>query len=256
LASRIFQIQSYLSYWLNAVDEHSLHSPFFFEFYRDVVKAKPRTIALAESLRSKLLKDERIISVNDRGSRGGTFQTKISQIAGTSLSHAKFSSIYNRIISRFNHKTVVELGTSLGINTLYLAEKRDSNVVTFEGADAISDLADLTFQFANASNIELIRGDIGMTLPGFLQKMRKVDFALIDANHTQAATRKYFELLLPRIHNQSVIVIDDIHYSNDMTCVWAEIRTHKLVHGSADLFKCGILFFDPSLNKQHVILQH
>jgi hypothetical protein len=27
-----------------------------------------------------------------------------------------------------------------------------------------------------------------------------------------------------------------------------------LVYGSIDLYRCGILFFDPALNKQHFIL--
>jgi predicted O-methyltransferase YrrM len=232
-----------------------LHSPFFFEFYSKIVKAKSKPVAAAESLRKKLLQDHRTISVNDMGSKAGVYQTKISAIAESSLSTSEFSSFYHRIINRFNCKTVIELGASLGINTLYLADKNDTNVHTLEGADEVCDLAELTFQFANARNIELIKGDIANTLPGLLQKVRKFDFALIDANHTYPATMKYFEQLLPRIHDKSVIVIDDIHYSAAMNEAWNEIRKHKLVYGSADLYRCGVLFFDPSLNKQHVILQ-
>jgi predicted O-methyltransferase YrrM len=150
---------------------------------------------------------------------------------------------------------VIELGTSLGINTLYLAQHKNSKVTTFEGSDEIATLAEITFDFAHAANIKVIRGNIDKTLPDFLQTIRKVDFALIDANHTYEATLRYFNLLLPRIHEKSVVVIDDIHYSPGMEKAWNEICASKLVHSAADLYRAGILFFDPSLNKQRVILQ-
>jgi hypothetical protein len=58
-----------------------------------------------------------------------------------------------------------------------------------------------------------------------------------------------------KVHPNSIIIIDDIHYSPEMAAAWKVIKNHRLVYASADLFRCGIVFFDPSLNKQHVILQ-
>jgi predicted O-methyltransferase YrrM len=255
LTSKLFQIKSYFRYWLNAVDEHSLHSPFFFELYATHIKGKPAVLSIAESLRKKLLNDDRIISIVDLGSRSGTYQKEISSIAATSLSPPWVSSLYQKIISIYDHKNIIELGTSLGINTVYLAQKKDAVVTTFEGADEVGDLAELTLEFANALNVELIRGNIDDTLGTAIQRLRKIDFVLMDANHTYEATVRYFHQLLPRLHEKSVVVIDDIHSSAGMEQAWKEIKGNKLIYGSADLYRCGILFFDPSLNKQHVILQ-
>jgi predicted O-methyltransferase YrrM len=194
--------------------------------------------------------------VNDLGSKAEADKVRqVSAIARSSLSSQKFSSLYHRMIARYDHPTVVELGTSFGINTLYLAAKEDSRVTTFEGSEEVAGIADLTFAFAGAKNIKIIRGNINSTLPTFLQTIRKFDFAFIDANHTYEATVKYFTLLLTRLHEKSVIVIDDIHYSAAMEKAWKEIKANKLVYGSLDLYRAGIVFFDPSLNKQHVILQ-
>jgi predicted O-methyltransferase YrrM len=238
------------------VDEHSLHSPFFFDFYAGVVKGKMNTLENIEALRKKLLADNREIEVKDLGSgASGQRLRKVSSIAKTSLSSAKFSALYNRIIARYDHSTILELGTSLGINTLYLANKKKSKVITFEGSDEIASLAEITFEFAGASNIKLVKGNIDSTLPDILQSIRKIDFVFMDANHTYEATLKYFNWLLSCIHEKTVIVIDDIHYNSGMEKAWNEIRASQRVHSSADLFKAGILFFDPSLNKQHVILQ-
>jgi hypothetical protein len=57
------------------------------------------------------------------------------------------------------------------------------------------------------------------------------------------------------MHYKSALIIDDIHQSPEMEKAWKEIQQHALVYGSIDLYRCGIVFFDPSLNKQHVVLQ-
>jgi predicted O-methyltransferase YrrM len=147
------------------------------------------------------------------------------------------------------------LGTSLGINTLYLAQKKNAKVFTFEGSETIAEIAQDTFAFASAKNIELIKGNIDSTLYSNLSRMPKADLVFMDANHQYAPTLKYFQSLLMKIHHESIIILDDIHSSPGMEKAWKEIRQHDLVYTSIDLYRCGILFFDPSLTKQHVVLQ-
>lgn len=256
MISKTFQIRSYLNYWLDAVNQHSLHSPFLFDFYTGIVKGTSPDFSAIEALREKLLKDERSIVVEDLGSKGPVNEVRrISSIAKTSLSEPRFSAMFHRIIERYDHKTIIELGTSLGINTLYLAQKKNARVFTFEGAREIASVASITFDFGGTKNVQLLQGNIDATLPNFLLTIRKADFVLMDANHTYEATMRYFNLILPKTHEKTVVVIDDIHSSPGMEKAWKEIIGNKLVHSSADLFRCGVLFFDPSLNKQHAILQ-
>jgi predicted O-methyltransferase YrrM len=255
VADKIFQIKSYFTYWLDAVDEHSLHSPFFFDLYTKIIKPRGEEYPAAEALRKNLLSDTRTIDVQDLGS-GHNKESKrqVSDIANKSISPSYLSALYARLIDHFQAETIVELGTSFGINTLYLAMHPKARVYTFEGSSSIASIARLSFEFAQVKSIHLVEGDIGSTLP-YQQSLRKVDFALLDANHRYEPTLRYFELLLPKTHPQTVMVIDDIHYSTEMENAWNELKNHKLVYASADLYRCGILFFDPSLNKQHVILQ-
>ena len=109
------------------------------------------------------------------------------------------------------------------------------------------------FEYFDQKNIHLIEGNISSTFPEFLQDPAKVNFALMDANHQYAPTMKYFSLLMRRLDENSVVVVDDIHWSAEMETAWGELLLHPLVYGSVDLFRCGILFFDPSLNRQHFI---
>lgn len=253
-----FQLKTFLSYWLDAVDEHSLHSPFLFDLYTKVIRIETDGISEIENLRSQLLQDQREIQVEDFGNGSKHLKTqnrKISDIAKTSLSEVKFSQLYLRIANHIKAKNIIELGTSLGINTLYLAKKTDSKIFTFEGSREIAEIADISFEFGGAKNVELIKGNIDTTLYSNLSRMPKADFVFMDANHQYEATKKYFGWLLMKIHHSSVMIVDDIHDNPGMEKAWREIKNHDLVYVSIDLFRCGILFFDPSLTKQHVVLQ-
>jgi predicted O-methyltransferase YrrM len=255
--SAFFKIKTYLNYWLDAVDEHSLHAPFLFDFYTHTIKGETGELGEIENLRKKLLKDERTIQVTDYGKgskHGSRAERKISDIAETSLSPSRYSALYHRIVQQRKPKTVVELGTSFGINTLYLAQNPGSKVYTFEGCPSIADIAELSFEFAGAKNIELIRGNLDNTLYTALSRIPKIDLAFMDANHRFEPTLRYFNLILPKTHHKSLILADDIHDSPEMEQAWKEMKKHPLVYVSIDLYRCGILFLDPSLNKQHVVV--
>lgn len=213
----------------------------------------------AENIRQTLLADRRSIAAADIGAASSVLsghQRSIRDIARTSTSPVKYSKLYARIIKAFHCREVVELGTSFGINTLYLARYNQGTVHTFEGVNAIADIAQANFDAAGATDIQLVRGNIDHTLPRFLEDVKSIDFALLDANHRLIPTQQYFEALAMKVHSRSVMVIDDIHHSADMAGAWKAIQQHPLVYATADLFRCGLVFFDPSLNKQHVVLQY
>ncbi|MEO7991775.1 MAG: SAM-dependent methyltransferase, partial [Chryseolinea sp.] len=79
--------------------------------------------------------------------------------------------------------------------------------------------------------------------------------AFMDANHRYEPTLRYFNILIQKMNDRGILIVDDIHYSTEMDRAWNELKQHVRVHASADLYRCGILFFDPSLNNQHVVLQ-
>jgi precorrin-6B methylase 2 len=256
--STLFHAKAYLNYWLDAVDEHSMHSPFLFDLYNNVINKEAQPILEIENLRSKLLKDDRMIEVADLGAGSKFFKgnnRKISEIAQVSLSSYPFSALYSRLAGYLQAKTIVELGTCFGINTLYLAKQPQSKVYTFEGSDSVADIAELSFEFMSARNIQLIRGNLDKTLYSWMSQIPKIDLAFMDANHRYEPTLRYFKTLLAKAHHKSIFVLDDIHHSAEMEKAWNEIRNHELVYLSADLFRCGLLFFDPSLVKQHIVMQ-
>lgn len=256
---KLHNIRSYLSYWLNQVDEHSIHSPFFFDFYKNVIKVsrKAQANTAIEKLRNSLLTNDSVIEIEDfgAGSRLNSHNNRsIAEVAKNSLSTQAVSKLYQHIIRYNDARYIAELGTSLGLNTLYLAEKNDAKIFSFEGSKTLANIALTHFELFEKRNIHLIEGNMDSTLPEFLQSTEKINFALIDANHRYEPTLRYFNLLVRRFNEKSILVVDDIHWSEEMERAWEELYKHKLVYGSIDLYRCGILFFDPALNKQHFVL--
>lgn len=260
MSATFFQLKSFFNYWLDAVNEHSLHSPFLFNFYNNVLKNEPRQpeVEALAAVKKKLRHDHRTIHVTDLGAGSLKLKTnerKISDIANISTTPEKYSALYARIISYFQCKHILELGTSLGVNTLYLSKANpEGSIVTFEGCPEISKVARQIFEENAVKNVRLIEGDISETLPAYLSKSIDLDFALIDANHRFAPTMQYVEWLMQKVHAQTVLAVDDIHYSADMERAWEAIQQHPSVHTTIDLYRCGLVFFDPSLTKQNVVL--
>jgi predicted O-methyltransferase YrrM len=260
-SQKLFQVRSFITYWLDAVDEHSLHSPFLFNFYTNVLK-KNATDSLADPLnlvRQNYEQDGRSVSITDFGAGSVTLKTperKISDIARLSATPEKYSKLYSRIIKQHGCKQIVELGTSLGITTTYLAgANNDVEVVTFEGSPELAMIARSLFQDRGLTNIKVIEGNIDNTLLPYVSAVKRVDFVLMDANHRYDATLKYFEWLLMKVHDLSIIVMDDIHYSSEMEEAWHQVQTHERVFTTIDLYRCGLIFFNPSLTRQNVVLE-
>jgi predicted O-methyltransferase YrrM len=258
---KLFQLKTFITYWLDAVEAYSLHSPFIFDFYTHVVKSKKddNEFLSLKQIRKQLASDHRMLDVVDLGAGSQHLKNskrKISDIAATSIAPEKLSLLYARLIRHYKCKNILELGTSLGINTLYLAHATESaQVTTFEGSPSIAVIAQELFDKNSPTMINLVKGNINETLPVNLATSKDIDFALIDANHRFEPTLHYFDLLCAKSHHQTIIVVDDIHYSTEMSEAWREIQQRELVFCTVDLYRCGIVFLDPSLNKQNFVLQ-
>ena len=181
---------------------------------------------------------------------------KISSIAKNSLKPARQAQLLFRLINYFGYRNLLELGTSLGITSSYLA-KTDSRakLITLEGCANTAGLAQKTFEKLNINNAELMVGDFNQTLPQALEKFDKLDFIFFDGNHTKAATLGYFEHCLTKVHNETLLVFDDIYLNCDMEAAWEEIKKHPQVRITLNLFHVGLVFFRKELSRQHFKLR-
>lgn len=259
---RIIELtKKYIYHILAAKNEHSIHSPFLFKLYTQVLVAPKKYYAFQDlvTLREDLQKNHQTLKVNDLGT--GSHRTvsdlrKVSQIARHSSIPTKQGELLFRLLNYLEPKVIFELGTSLGMGTLYMQLAfKNAQVFTFEGAENIVNIAKDNFKQFEVSPT-IIEGDIDATLPIAITKVEQIDFAYIDANHNYEATMNYFKLLLQKMHEDSVVFIDDIRWSKEMENAWKEIINMEIVTLSLDFFNFGIVFFRKKQPKQHFHLNY
>lgn len=254
-------IKSLLRYLLAARNEHGLHSPFLYDLYRRTIRANDRknsVYAPIQSLRRDLRNSRQVIRVTDFGTGSGQYARSVGDIARRSLKADKFGRLLYRLIRRFEARTVLDLGTSLGITTAYLAKAANENggrVVTFEGCPETAAVAGETFGRLECQNVQQVVGNLDQTLAPALADLGAVDLVFFDANHRYDPTIQYFIQCLDHIHNDSVFIFDDIHWSPDMERAWNAIKTHPSVTVTVDLFHVGLVFFRREQPKQDFILR-
>lgn len=257
--AKLYQIRSYFHYWLNAVDKYSLQAPYVYAFYNEVIrnKADHPDFRKIEGIRNDLIESIQMIPVVDYGAGSQISRNKaraVREIAAKGITKEKYSQLLYRLCNKLQARNIVELGTSLGINTLYLSTDKNAKVSTFEGSPALIDIAQNVFKALDRKNIEIIEGNIDKVLTGFIEQSGPIDVAFIDANHRFTPTLNYFKMLLTKAHGSSCFIFDDIHWSKDMERAWEEIKKDPHVSLSIDLYQVGLVFFNPDLRKQHYVI--
>jgi predicted O-methyltransferase YrrM len=253
----VHSVLSYIWHWLAAVNQHSLHSPFLFNFYTNTLKRKAISEGFdaIEQIRSQLINSKEKITVEQFGADSkvnNELVRPVAAIAKQGITSASISKLLFNIINDFECKSIIELGTSFGINSMYMATNAQARLYSLEGCKNTAKLAQKNFDKLDYSNIELIIGNIDETLPKFIHDNTvKIDFVFMDANHKLRPTINYFEQIIKLCHEQSIIIIDDIYWSGEMTKAWEILRDHQQVTTSVDLYDLGILFLRPELEKTH-----
>lgn len=248
----------YWRYYWRAKTRYQVHSPFVFDFVEKVLEDNRHFYAFdkLDNLRSRLLQDERSLKVKDLGAGSKQLKSnerRVQEIAKTALSTPFYNRLLYRIIQYYRPKTLVELGTSLGLSSLYLAKGNpQGRLYTIEGCPKTAAIALEQFQRLGADNIEPLLGSFDAVLPGLINGLQQIDFVFFDGNHRKEPTLNYFEQCLALAHANSIFVFDDIHWSEEMQEAWEAIKAHPKVRLSIDLFEVGLVFFrKQQLEKEH-----
>lgn len=258
----IHQAKSFIKFMRLSKNKHGVHSPFVYNLITKCFNDKtvyPEYSTL-KRYRKVLKKDFSVIEMVDFGQGSRVFNgpaRKVSTITKKAGMKKKRQKLLFRLGSYFLSENILELGTSLGLGTIALSlSNQYASVNTVEGCPNTAAKAQRYFQQFHLKNIEIHQ----TTFKEFLRSSQSVeskqyDLILVDGDHNGKRTLEYFNTLVEKVHNDSVIIFDDIYWSKDMTQAWQKIIAHEKVTVSIDTFQWGLVFFRKEQPKQHFLIR-
>jgi predicted O-methyltransferase YrrM len=251
---------AFITHRVKCQSAHDIHSPFVFGLITDTLSPQRffDVFSEIENERTSFLNNHSLLEVLDfgAGSRtGSNRQRRISEIAAHALQPPSSAQLIFRLVNYLQPATILELGTSLGITTAYMASAcKSARLISIEGAESVAACARQVADRLGLKNVCILSGSFEDQLPGVLNDARKVDFALVDGNHRYEPTMRYFTQIMDHVSSGACLIFDDIHWSAEMEKAWNEIVSDRRVSLSIDFFDFGIIFLDPRFTKERLML--
>jgi len=111
----------------------------------------------------------------------------------------------NSLVKKYKPKSILEIETSNGYSTLWLAKDTKAKVTTIEIDPEKVKLAKQNFKKAKLKNIKIIQGDVIKQIPKLKSKF---DFIFIDARKRDYIN--YIKLIKPKLNKNAIITADNI----------------------------------------------
>lgn len=196
------------------------------------------------AIRRRYFGDDRTVSSLNDGTPGpwdeGTLDAAASASAPVEQGRLLF-----QLVRAFHPDRVLELGTNIGISACYLGlglrYGSCGRLITVEASGARLQLARQILDEVGLTDVEAIEGYFDQVLPDLLDRLGTVELAFLDGNHQLDATMRYFHLLRPHMPSGSLMILDDIRWSEDMLDAWGRVSSSPEVSAVADLGRTGLL---------------
>ena len=161
---------------------------------------------------------------------------------------SEYSQTYLEMLFRFVYaikpKTVVELGTSIGLTTAYLATPdSEATIYTEEQNKEWTDFASMNFKKIGVKNIVQTNGDVW-------SRAESCDFLYISKSYPTEKILEAFQSAIAKKTNSFVAVISDICRSDERISVWEKMKREPSVRVSLEMHHYGLLFFDEKLQRE------
>lgn len=261
MLNEIFRLSDYFQYLLTARTRHGIHSPFVYSFTEQVINNKVRSpyFDIIETTRRKMIKSDVVIDFVDLGVGNKSGKRRVSEIASSTAKTAKYGRFLFRLLAAAQPRFNIELGTGTGIAAMYQAAalSPDRPLHTIEGSPKLAEIASYNAQQCGLeAQMVFHQGSFETLLPALLETLPVLDYAFVDGNHGLEPTLAYFEQLMARSHENTILVFDDINWSEDMKRAWSVIKNDSRVSISIDIFALGIVFLRTGQEKEHFTIRY
>ena len=253
----IWRIRKYIQhlFYLRHRKGHGIHSPYLFEFVNKIVfngacfAVPPEIIQTHRELR----KDRTLIPEVKLGAASHIYSTGERSV-GSFVRHSSVSEKYGALLYRiscwFEPEVIIELGSGLGISTLYLASGSPGVPLhSIEGNPHRASFAKKVVAGLKLEMLNIHQGEMDEELDKMIPQMKGRFVAFVDGNHRYEPTIAYLKRLIDAAGEEALIVMDDIHWSKEMFMAWEELKSWPESRVSVDLHQMGIILLRRDLSK-------
>lgn len=247
--------RNYLQYYFRAKNYYRVHSPVVYEFASTILEDNRNFYAFPSlrALQKSLQKDQRSIALRSNQKGYAPAITTLQQIENQYYIPCYYHEILFRTIHFYKPHFILELGTSLGITTMYAAAAAiNRNIYTIEQEPSIANAAKQHFNLLRFNNIENIVEDYEKIIDNELLIGKKIDCLILSLQValSEDLLKKYME----QLHESSLLIITGIAKASKQE-MWRFIQQHKKVTLTIDLYNLGIAFCNTDiLEAQHLLL--
>jgi predicted O-methyltransferase YrrM len=256
--NEFLRFKYFLNYQWRAKTKYYLHSPFVYQFYLNVLEGgDDEQLLQIHHLRKELHSDNTLVKITDLGTGHDTSKT-ISAIESKVAVRKKYGRLLYRLVKYFKPHQILELGTSIGLSSSYMAMANEhANITSMEGAGSFIEIAKKNYVTLGIGNVTNLEGNFDVLLPEFLKNQTALGLVFFDGNHKKEATLRYFKLCLEKANAETIFVFDDIYWSKEMNEAWTEIKGNQQITLALDVFQFGICFFrKEKLAKEGFVLRY
>lgn len=265
-----FRVRALLHYWWRARCHFHVHSPFVYDFFQKVLlpKSKKEFGKKAEEYRGRLLKDQAPLFKTHQGANSKRLvpeRKTVAEEASKSGIAPKYGHLLMQMVHYYQLCNILELGTSLGLGTAYLAlgqsHLNEKQLISIEGCPSTYQSVKSHFKELKASNpelghVQIRQGRFEEQGPKALGALKQLDLLFLDGDHQYDSVLQNFQLCAGQAHQNAIFIIDDIHWSPGMLKAWKTIQAMPNVTLTIDLFQMGVVFFNPRLAKENLVLRY
>ncbi len=250
--------RNYVTFLLKSKGRHGIHSAFVFNFVDRCLTTKvDKNFLTARKSWVKLLShDKELFTIRDLGAGSRTLKKtrSVAQLIKTASSRGLYGNLLWKIARHYQPKTILELGTSIGCGAITLKNGApNAHLITVEGCDETLRRAYKQFEYWKLDGITPINSPFDEFLK--LKQPFIYDLVFLDGNHQSEATLNYLELLMDSTHGETLFILDDIRWNDDMWKLWNQLVDDERFHLSIDLGRMGLLWRRKHQAKEHFVLR-
>ncbi len=243
MIKKLLHAIQYIKFYLSASNSkgHGTHSPLVYHFITEILNDTRNFYAYQDIdiVKKQLLSDNRKLNFLGK-------ETSVASFMKEAIP-TKYNKLLFRMVAYYKPNYIIEVGSSLGITTAYLASPEKRNLVqTIETNLELGVIASETLSSLALPNTTQSKG----SLKEVVSKLSERTFGFILINHANWESEELAQHLLDFVEEDAIVIFVEINKNLQTKLFWDNLIYQQNKTISVTLFYFGIIFLKKEVLKK------